>query len=279
MKSFELKGKNGKPIICDLRFNEKGENKPLIIFCHGFKGFKDWGHFNLIADQFSKNGFIFLKFNFSHNGGTMEEPIDFPDLEAFGENDYIKELNDIEVLLDSIEKGVISKELTNWNKKIFLIGHSRGGGIAILKAYEDQRIDKVVTWAGVSNLLNRLPDEIKLKKWKESGVYWIKNGRTHQNMPMYYSFVEVLYSNKERLNIQKACENLTIPQLIIHGSSDEAVSFSEGERMQSWNENSVFFNVKLAGHTFGGKHPFQELELPKHSKIIVEKTIQFLNAQ
>jgi len=41
----------------------------------------------------------------------------------------------------------------------------------------------------------------------------------------------------------------------------------------------VFFNVKLAGHTFGGKHPFQELELPKHSKIIVEKTIQFLNAQ
>lgn len=279
MKSFELKGKNGRPIICDLRFNEKGENKPLIIFCHGFKGFKDWGHFNLIADQFSKNGFIFLKFNFSHNGGTMEEPIDFPDLEAFGENDYIKELNDIEVLLDSIEKGVISKELTNWNKKIFLIGHSRGGGIAILKAYEDKRIDKVVTWAGVSNLLNRLPDEIKLKKWKESGVYWIKNGRTHQNMPMYYSFVEVLYSNKERLNIQKACENLTIPQLIIHGSSDEAVSFSEGERMQSWNKNSVFFNVKLAGHTFGGKHPFQELELPKHSKIIVEKTIQFLNAQ
>ena len=98
-------------------------------------------------------------------------------------------------------------------------------------------------------------------------------------MPMYYSFVEVLYSNKERLNIQKACENLTIPQLIIHWSSDEAVSFSEGERMQSWNKNSVFFNVKLAGHTFGGKHPFQELELPKHSKIIVEKTIQFLNAQ
>ena len=279
MKSFVLKGKNGRPIICDLRFNEKGENKPLIIFCHGFKGFKDWGHFNLIADQFSKNGFIFLKFNFSHNGGTMEEPIDFPDLEAFGENDYIKELNDIEVLLDSIEKGVISKELTNWNKKIFLIGHSRGGGIAILKAYEDQRIDKVVTWAGVSNLLNRLPDESKLKKWKESGVYWIKNGRTHQNMPMYYSFVEVLYSNKERLNIQKACENLTIPQLIIHGSADEAVSFSEGERMQSWNKKSVFFNVKLAGHTFGGKHPFQELELPKHSKIIVEKTIQFLNAQ
>ena len=40
MKSFVLKGKNGRPIICDLRFNEKGENKPLIIFCHGFKGFK-----------------------------------------------------------------------------------------------------------------------------------------------------------------------------------------------------------------------------------------------
>ena len=41
-----LEGKNGRPIICDLRFNETGEKQPLIIFCHGFKGYKDWGHFN-----------------------------------------------------------------------------------------------------------------------------------------------------------------------------------------------------------------------------------------
>lgn len=279
MKSIELEGKNSRPILCDLRFDENVENKSLIIFCHGFKGFKDWGHFNLIADQLVKNGFIVLKFNFSHNGGTMEEPIDFPDLEAFGENDYIKELNDIDVVLNSIENGLIAKELSNWNKKTFLIGHSRGGAIAVLKACEDHRIHKVVTWAGVSNLFDRLPTGTKLNRWKDTGVYWVKNGRTNQDMPMYYNFVEVLYANKERLNIRNACEKLTIPQLIIHGSADEAVSFVEGEKMQSWNKNSILFNIEFAGHTFGGKHPFDDSELPDHSKIMLEKTIQFLNAQ
>lgn len=277
--NIELEGKNGRPILCDLRFDEKKKDQSLIIFCHGFKGFKDWGHFNLIADELVKNEFIVLKFNFSHNGGTMEQPIDFPDLEAFGENDFIKELNDIEVVLNDIETGVISKKIVNWNKKIFLIGHSRGGGVAILKANEDSRIDKVVSWAGVSNLLNSLPNSKNLKRWKESGVYWMKNGRTYQDMPMYYNFVEVLHANVERLSIEDACANLKIPQLVIHGSSDESVSFLEGKKIQNWNKNAVFFEVESAGHTFGGKHPFEELELPNHSKIMLKKTIEFLNAQ
>ena len=279
MKSIELEGKDGRPILCDLRFDKKANQKSLVIFCHGFKGFKDWGHFNLIADQLVKNGFIVLKFNFSHNGGTMEDPIDFPDLEAFGENDYIKELNDIDVVLNSIDNGKISKELLSWNKKIFLIGHSRGGAIAILKACEDNRIHKIVTWAGVSDLFDRLPTGSKLNSWKDTRVYWVRNGRTNQDMPMHYSFVEVLYANKERLNIQSACEKLTIPQLIIHGSADEAVSFSEAKKMQSWNKNSILFNVECAGHTFGGKHPFEDSELPIYTKIMLEKTTHFLNEQ
>ncbi len=279
IENIELEGKNGRPILCDLRFDEKGKDQSLIIFCHGFKGFKDWGHFNLIADQLVKNGFIVLKFNFSHNGGTMEEPIDFSDLEAFGENDFIKELNDIEVVLNDVENGFVSKKLVNWNKKTFLIGHSRGGGVAILKANEDPRIHKVVSWAGVSDLLNSLPNSRNLKRWKESGVYWMKNSRTYQDMPMYYNFVEILYANKERLDIKSACEGLKIPQLIIHGSSDESVSFLEGKKLQSWNRDAVFFEIESAGHTFGGKHPFEETSLPEHSKIMVEKTTEFLNAQ
>ena len=59
------------------------DSNPLIIFCHGYKGFKDWGAWNLMAEAFAKIGFCFIKFNFSHNGGTIEQPIDFPDLEAF----------------------------------------------------------------------------------------------------------------------------------------------------------------------------------------------------
>ena len=74
---------HGRESVYDIRYLENGKLKPLLVFCHGFKGFKDWGHFNLIADDFCNSGMIVLKFNFTFNGGTAEDPIDFPDLNSF----------------------------------------------------------------------------------------------------------------------------------------------------------------------------------------------------
>ena len=38
---------------------------------------------------------MFVKFNFSHNGTTLESPSDFKDLESFGNNNFSKELYDL----------------------------------------------------------------------------------------------------------------------------------------------------------------------------------------
>jgi hypothetical protein len=81
---LEREGK--KPLLIDYYLPAEQRNCPLLIFCHGYKGFKDWGGWSLMSQDFAKSGFAFIKFNFSHNGGTMEQPIDFPDLEAFGHN-------------------------------------------------------------------------------------------------------------------------------------------------------------------------------------------------
>mgnify|MGYP002020764100 CR=1 FL=1 len=48
---------------------------------------------------------------------------------------------------------------------INLLGHSRGGGISLLKTAEDSRISKVVSWASPSDLLRKLPSGDKLKLW------------------------------------------------------------------------------------------------------------------
>ena len=50
-----------------------------------------------MADRFADAGFVFVKFNLSHNGTTIEHPIDFVDLEAFGNNNFAKELDDLGV--------------------------------------------------------------------------------------------------------------------------------------------------------------------------------------
>ena len=93
---------NNKPIAVDVFYVANNVPKPIVIFAHGFKGFKDWGHFNLIADEFAKHDFVFFKFNFSYNGTTPENPVDFSDLDALTkqiEKSTLKFIKDVEGFL------------------------------------------------------------------------------------------------------------------------------------------------------------------------------------
>ncbi len=74
---------DSKPIILDIKFAE-GNEKTLSFSHMDLRALKTGAIFNLMSEQFANAGFDFLKFNFSHNGGTMEEPIDFPDLKHLG---------------------------------------------------------------------------------------------------------------------------------------------------------------------------------------------------
>src|SRR6187402_558735 len=87
--------KDNRPFLLDLTFIPDGKEKPIVVFIHGFKGFKDWGTFPLMAEYFAQHGFVFLKFNLSHNGTTPEDPTNFADLEAFGNDNFSIQLDDL----------------------------------------------------------------------------------------------------------------------------------------------------------------------------------------
>ncbi len=274
-KNIVISGKHGKPILTDVFYTENQKQKPLVIFCHGYKGFKDWGAWDLVAEAFVNAGFFFLKFNFSHNGGTVAQPIDFPDLEAFGHNNFIKELDDLETVIN----WVVSREFNFKNQvdtsNIILIGHSRGGGIVTIKASEDPRITKVITWASVSDYKKRFPKGEAFELWKKNGVYFVENGRTKQQMPHYFQFYTSFIENEERLTISRAVKNINIPHLIVHGTDDPTVNVQEGKDIHSLNPKSELFLIKGADHVFGAKHPWESNDLPKDLKAIVEKSIEF----
>ena len=273
-KNIAIDGKFGKPILLDYGFLATGNKKPVVIFAHGFKGFKDWGHFNMMMDHFINANTIFVKFNFSHNGGTVEQPIDFPDLEAFGNNNYTKELSDLKTVVDWVENNTaIPRDEIDANQ-IYLIGHSRGGGLAVLAANEDKRIKKLVCWAPVADLINRFSEQ-QLAAWKKDGVIYIPNARTNQQMPLYYQLVEDTLGDEERFNIEKAAKNIKIPHLIIHGTADEAVDLSEGKSIHQWNEKSEMFVVEGGNHTFGTYHPYLSEDFPSDVALVLEQTLSF----
>ena len=141
VKNTLIEGKHQKPILVDVFYSENQQQKPVVIFCHGYKGFKDWGAWNIMAKAFAEAGFFFVKFNFSYNGGTVNQPIDFPDLEAFGNNNYTKELDDLETVIDFVSSSFDYKNEVDL-ENISLIGHSRAGGIVTIKAEEDTRVSK-----------------------------------------------------------------------------------------------------------------------------------------
>jgi len=107
---FSLSGSDGKLIIGDITFEDKNPNTPIVLFVHGFKGFKDWGAHNLVARHFAANGFRYIKFNLSHSGVPSDNPKDVSDLEDFANNTFSKELFDISAVLDFIEKAYGKQE-------------------------------------------------------------------------------------------------------------------------------------------------------------------------
>jgi pimeloyl-ACP methyl ester carboxylesterase len=277
LKNQIIERGNLKPIVYDLYYKTNQKQKPLVIFCHGYKGFKDWGAWHLVAEAFMKANCFFIKFNFSHNGGTVKTPIDFPDLEAFGNNNYTKELEDLKAVIEfAINSNHNFKNEIDVNN-ITLIGHSRGGGISILKAYEDPRIKRLITWAAVSDFGSRFGTDEEIKEWKKTGVKTVLNGRTKQKMPHYYQFYEDFIAHKNRLDIERATKNLKIPQLIIHANNDTAVNFTEALHLHSWNPDSKLLPIENSSHVFGAVHPWEEDELPKVLNHVVEASLEFVN--
>lgn len=272
---LEFKGK--KPILLDLYFEKNKQPKPIIIFCHGFKGYKDWGAWNLVAEAFSKAGFLFLKFNFSHNGGTLEQPIDFPDLDAFSQNNYSKELDDLERVLDFISKPNVYSEEINI-EAISLIGHSRGGGIVLIKSSENQKIKNVITWAGVSDFRARFMESTTaFTDWEKNGTTYIVNGRTKQNMPLNFQFYQDFIENENRLTINSSVKKLKIPYLIIQGENDPTVIIKEAQMLHKWAAKSSSLKIIEKGdHVFGAKHPWDTKELPNDLEKVVKNSIKFL---
>ena len=275
IKNIRINGKHNKPILTDLFFKESNQLKPILIFCHGYKGFKDWGAWNLMAENFANAGFFFVKFNFSHNGGTAEQPIDFPDLEAFGNNNYSKELDDLGNVIDWVSENSDIKSEIDLNE-IYLIGHSRGAGIVLLKSDEDSRAKKVISLAGVSDYKSRFPKNQKLQEWEEKKVYFVKNGRTHQEMPHFYQFFRDFEKNEKRLNIKKATQNLEIPLLIIHGNNDASVSINEAKNLHKWNSKSTFKIIENSNHVFGTSHPWDKERVSEELSEAIEIAIAFL---
>jgi dienelactone hydrolase len=241
-------------ILVDVRAAGRTSPRPAVVIVHGFKGFKDWGMFPPLAERLARAGLTAVAYNGSGSGVDDSGAFVWP--ERFGRNTFSIELTDLAAVLDALTQGNLG---TAAPSSVGLVGHSRGGGSAILQTARDRRIDALVTWAAIATV-NRWTDPAELAQWRQRGRLDVINTRTGEVLPLYPAVLDDVERHRDgELNIEAAAARVRVPWLLIHGGADTSVRPEEADRLAAVARPDVVRAIRLdgAGHTFGAVHPWK----------------------
>jgi uncharacterized protein len=204
-----------------------------------------------LSERLARAGFTAVSFNFSGSG--VDDAGDFTLPERFGHNTFSAELSDAGHVLQALQRGELGVATP---ARVGLIGHSRGGGVAVLQAARDVQIQALVTWAAISTVQRWGPDECA--RWRRTGHTTVLNARTGQELPLYTDVLDDIDRNASALDIRSAAATIRIPWLVVHGRDDESVRFAEAETLVAGSRGTArLLEVKGGGHTFGAAHPWR----------------------
>jgi uncharacterized protein len=244
-----------------------GEARPAVVICHGFKGVKDWGFFPHAADRLARAGFTAVTFNFS-GSGVGADGQSFSELERWGTQTITGDLADLATVVDHVAAGGVP-----W---IGLLGHSRGGGTAVLHAARDPRVRALVTWAAVSRY--RWWSDEEALAWRRDLRMDVVNLRTGEVLPIGLGLIDDVEAGEDgALDIVAAAARIPTPWLIVHGDADESVGPEHARRLQRAAPTGTrLLSVQGAGHTFGIRHPWVESS-PAFDGVL-EETVGFFSS-
>ena len=266
---FELPSPDGgPPVRGDLRVLQGHRADAAIVICHGFKGFREFAFFPNLARAAAVRGFAAVSFDFSHNGIGEDGADTFSALDRFAEQTHTRNLEEIRRVIDALAGGAL---LGRPARRMGLLGHSRGGGEAVLAAAEDPRVDALVTWAAIADIAARWTPE-QVATWEAGGTVEIENARTKQRMPVGPAYWRDVQAHRARLDIPAAAARVTVPWLIAHGDADASVPVDEGRRLfDAAGDTAELLVVEGGDHVFGARHPYvgatPELRMVAHASL------------
>ncbi len=258
-RSFCLERERQRSIIGDLRFIETSQALPLIVVLHGFRAHKDWGFFPYLCAELSAFPAYVLNFNFSLNGycgSTTDKTLSFS-IEDFAANTIAQELQDAQAVLKAWKQNALGFSELQWDGRIFLLGHSRGAGIALLLCERDTDIRAASLWSPIKNFDRTTPRQKAV--WRERGVLEVAQSESGPAYAINISFLEDLEKHQQEYSLTRAIAQCHIPLTGVVGSQDMVTRPSEAQELFTKYPapGSKLHVLAQCGHSFNSTHPFR----------------------
>jgi len=228
-----IHNKHGERI--DYSYHEGSQNNALVLIGHGVTGNKDRDMVVNLANHLAAAGFPCLRFSYSGNGNSDG---------SFTECTISKEVDDLTAVIDQLGTG----------KKIAYCGHSMGAAVGAMAAARDERINVLVSMAGMvrtdvfynAEFGEEIPD---------SGNMWGKEECVVSSV-----FRDDMLQIGNTLN---AIKEVRAPWLFVHGTEDDTVLFKDSE-----DAFAVAKRPKSLTPIEGANHMFEEDPGALHSAVL-----------
>ena len=249
-----------------------------LVICHGFKGYKDYGFFPLLASTAARRGLFAHRFNFSHSGVT-DDPRTFARPDLFADNTYTKQVADLLAVQRAAGAGDLPGGAAGL--PVSWYGHSRGGltvVIAAARAAENQTPGPaaVVAAASPSSPQGFTPDQID--RLREQGHVESPSARTGQALRVNRIWLDDIEQHRDAHNPLKAIKQLTCPILLVHGDADQTVLIDAAHQLHRASDGRARLEVLAgAGHTFNAPNPLPDDGVPPPATArMIELTCDFV---
>ena len=222
----------------DYTYHEGKDNR-IVVIGHGVTGNKDRPALIALAEGLADAGISALRFSFSGNGESEG---------AFTGSTITKEVADL---------GNIINVLSDY--KVCYVGHSMGGAVGVLRAATDERIEVLVSLAGMVHT-KAFADREFGDVTPDEGFMW-----DEPDCPLSQTYMDDMATIN---SVAKHASKFGGPWLLVHGSEDDIVPIQDSiDILQLANEPTELLDLPGADHVFSGDS----------TAIMVEKVVAWIN--
>lgn len=196
--------------------------RTLVVIGHGVTANKDREWALTLSQALMEAGFASLRFSFSGNGNSEG---------SFEESCPSKGAGDLRAILDAVH-----------DCSVIYVGHSMGAAVGVMVAAEDERLQGLVSLAGMVHTA-----EFSRRKFGEitpgKDCMWGK-----PECPLSQIFLDDMVQLK---SLQDTATSIHIPWLLIHGDVDSVVPLEESVALEANHRGSrELITLRGADHIF-----------------------------